>query len=235
MARRLLAASLALWWGLAASNVWAQQTIINVPSVDQTTKGKFFALHESQIRAWDGVDYYQTTNFLTYGLTDRFELATTVYNVGSPALPISTVGLGWKTAQPILRGALPRWDVTVGAGQMLQLSMRGRGTGIWSYGQVAATVPASRTRVMVGVSDGPANLFGKHTTHLIASYEQPIDRIIPHVSLLGEWWAGTHEFGDFVPGINYHTKSWVVILGYKISNKPGSRTDGVILEFGKTF
>jgi hypothetical protein len=232
--RRLVVAAVAGWLPMAGA-VQAQQTIINVPSVDQTAKGRFFYLHESQIRQWDGVDYWQTTNFLTYGLTDRFELATTVYNVGSPALPTTTVGIGWKTAQPLLRRALPALNLTVGAGQMLQQSLRGRGTGVWSYAQFAGVIPTTKTRLMLGVSDGPANLFGKHTTHAIASYEQPLDRWIPNVSLLGEWWSGTHDFGDFVPGINYHTKRMVVILGYKISNAPGSRTDGLILEIGRTF
>lgn len=213
----------------------AQQTLINVPSVDQTPKGRFFALNESQIRAWGGDRYYQSTNFLTYGLTDRFELATTLYNVGSPALPTTTLGVGWKTAHPVLRGAAPALNLTVGAGQMLQSSLRGRGLGVWSYGQISNVMPTTKTRLMVGASRGPANLFGKNTLHFISSIEQPIDRLIPHTNLVAEWWSGTHEFGDLVPGLNFHSKSLVVILGYKISNKRGSSSDGVVLEFGRTF
>jgi len=90
------------------------------------------------------------------------------------------------------------------------------------------------------------DLFGKYTTHAIASYELPLAGLgrrvggrvgdaLGHMALLGEWWSGRHEFGDFVPGVNYHTKSFVVIVGYKLSNAPGTRGDGLILEVGRTF
>ena len=230
----------------AARATPAQQTIINVPSVDQTKQGRFFYLHESQVRDWGGNSFWQTTNFLTYGLTERFEVALTTYNIGTPRVANSAVALGWKTAQPILRKQLPQWEPTLGAGQMYPLSIRGQGLGVWSYGQGAFRLPGTRTRLMGGVSHGPALLFGQRTTHFIGSYEQPLEALgrrlggrvgdaVGHMSLIGEWWSGTHEFADFVPGINYHTKSLVVIVGYKFSNKPGTGTDGIILEIGRTF
>ena len=247
--RPALAATLALACAsasLAPRPARAQQTIINIPSVDQTAKGRFFYLHESQLRDWGDSRFWQTTNFLTYGLAERFELAVTTYNVGSPRLPTSAVAPGWKTAQPILRGRLPAWELTLGAGQMYPVSLRGRGVGVWSYAQGALRLPGVRTRLMGGVSNGPGLLFGKPTTHVITSYEQPLEALgrrlggrvgdaVGHMTLLGEWWSGTHDFGDFVPGINYHTKSIVVIVGYKLSNAPGTRSDGLILEVGRTF
>ena len=39
--------------------------------------------------------------------------------------------------------------------------------------------------------------------------------------------------GDFVPGVNVHLGSWVLVGGYKLSNKPGQATDGIILEVGR--
>lgn len=223
----------------------AQQTIVNVPSVDQTAKGHFFYLHESQVRDWGGNSFWQTTNFFTYGVTDRLEVAMTVYNVGTPAAINSAVGLGWKTAQPVLRERLPSLELTVGAGQMVQISYTGQGTGVWSYGQAAFRVPVLRTRLMGGISSGPRQVFGVRSTHAIASFEQPLDgvavrfgRLAPIVSnmaIVGEWWSGRHELADFVIGANYHTKPLVVVVGYKLSNKPGSRTDGVILEIGRKF
>jgi hypothetical protein len=209
-----------------------QQTIINVPSVDQTPRGRFFALHETQLRTWNPKPYWVSTNFLTYGLTDRIELAATIYNIGVPNKPYQAVALGWKTAQPVLRSQLPGWEITVGAGQMLPVSLTGKGDGLWNYAQVAWRLPVVRTRLMAGLSNGTRNLFGKRTTHMIASFEQPL---AGHWNLLGEWWSGTHDFADFVPGLNYHWGTNVVIVGYKVSNIPGSIGDGLILEFGRTF
>ncbi len=247
-------AAAALAGALAPAALAAQQTIINVPSVDQTARGRFFALHESQARDWGGEAFWQTTHFFTYGVSRRFEVALTAYNLGTPFKRYANVGLGWKTAQPLAevfprwaeRSALARWQPTVGAGQMVPVSLRGRGAGAWSYAQGAVTVPGVGLRLMGGVSNGPPNLFGKHTTHLISSYELPLEGlghrlggragdVVGHMALLGEWWSGRHEFADFVPGVNYHAKSLVVILGYKLANTPGTLGDGIIFEIGRTF
>lgn len=225
----------------------AQQTIINVPSVDQTKEGRFFYLHESQVRDWDGNSYWLTTNFLTYGVTKRFEVALTTYNIGTPVQPNQAIGVGWKTAQPILAKTLPKWELKLGAGQMLPVNLRGKGAGLWSYGQASARVPGLGLRLMGGVSNGPDELFGRNTTHFIGSFEQPltglgdriggpVGKVVRDMAILGEWWSGTHEFADFVPGLNWHDDDgWVVIVGYKFSNTPGRSGDGIILEIGKTF
>lgn len=247
-ARSLIALiGMALALPMLAAPAAAQQTIINVPSVDQTKKGKIFFLHESQVRDWGGNSFWQTTNFITYGLTDRFELALTTYNLGTPRKPNQAIGLGWKTAQPILADSLPKWEIKLGAGQMLPVNLRGQGVGLWSYGQASFRLPATGTRVMAGISNAPRQLFGKQTTHFITSVEQPLDglgdlvggglgRFLQDTALVAEWFSGRHEFGDFVPGVNWHNdKGWVVILGYKFSNAPGTRDDGVIIEIGKTF
>jgi hypothetical protein len=242
MMLRLLFLCLLMW-----APVRAQQTIINVPSIEQTKDGKFFYLHESQVRAWGNNDYWLTTNFFTYGVTERFEVALTTYNIGTPVKANQAVGLGWKTAQPILAKSLPQWEIKLGAGQMMPFNLRDGRVGLWSYGQASVRVPGLGTRLMGGVSNGPANLFGKNTTHAIASVEQPLTglgerigggfgQIVKDSAIIAEWFSGTHEFGDFVPGINWHDDNgWVVILGYKFSNAPGNRGDGIIIEIGKTF
>ena len=215
---------------LCAGGAEAQQTIINVPSLEQTPRGTHFALHESQIRDWGGRSFWYTTNFLTYGLTDRVEVAATVYNLGAPASRYAAGSVGYKTAMPVRWRPLARWQPQAGFGQMLHWSLRGRGADVWSYGQGAVTVPRLGTRLMAGVSHGTPQVFGKRSAHFIGSYEQPLGK---HVALLGEWWAGRHEFGDFVPGFNVHAGPWVLVGGYKFSNKPGTVTDGIIVEVGR--
>ncbi len=215
---------------LGTSVAHAQQTIINVPSLDQTPRGKNFALHESQLRNWGGRAYWYTTNFYTRGLTDRLELAATVYNLGAPTSRFAAASVGYKTSMPIGWRPLARLRPQAGFGQMVHWSLRGRGADVWSYAQGAVTLPRLGTRLMAGVSHGTPQVFGKRSAHFIGSYEQPLGK---RVALLGEWWAGRHEFGDFVPGFNVHAGPWVLVGGYKFSNKPGTATDGIILEVGR--
>jgi hypothetical protein len=227
-----------------ASSLRAQQTIINAPSVDQTPQGKWFALHESQIRSWDPGRYWQTTHFLTYGVTSRVEAAVTVYNVGSPFKRYAAVGMGWKTAQPIpwLSQRAPGWEPKIGAGQMLAIPLRGERVGVWSYAQASVRTPGSHTRVTGGISDGPVAMFGKSTTHFVGSVEQPLAAIpgaaghrLHNFTLLAEWWSGQHEFGDLVAGGNWHRGHNVVIVGYKWANLPGTKADALVIEIGRTF
>ncbi len=81
---------------LSPIRVWSQQTVINAPSVDQTPKGRVFALHESQVRTWGDTSFWQTTHFVTYGLTRHLELDVTAYNIGTPLKRLATLGMGWK-------------------------------------------------------------------------------------------------------------------------------------------
>lgn len=239
--------SIILYAVLAVAPAHAQQTIINVPSVDQTKEGRTFFLHESQLRDWGGNSFWQTTHFFTHGVTNRLEVAATFYNIGVPAAPNQAVGIGWKTAQPIPGERFAEWELKVGGGQMVQFNLRDSGVGLWSYGQTSIRVPGLGLRLMAGISHGPREVFGQNTTHAIASFEQPLKglgdvigggfgKVVGEMTLLGEWWSGDHELADFVPGLNWHGKDGsVVIVGYKLSNVPGTETDAIIIEIGKTF
>lgn len=233
---------MAVW--LALAPLGAQQTVINAPSVDQTPRGKVFALHESQLRAWGDTSFWQTTHFVTYGVTQHLELAVTAYNIGTPLKRVATLGVGWKGAVgiPGLASRAPRWEPRVGAGQMVALPLRGERVGVWSYLHSSVRLPVLRTRLTGGISDGPPGMFGTATTHFVGSFEQPLAALpgalghaLHDVTLLGEWWSGQHEFADFVPGFNWHRGKSVVIVGYKFTNAPGTRGDGVVLEFGRVF
>lgn len=217
---------------LTPADATAQQTIINVPSVDQTPKGQFFALHESATRPGGEGAYWLSTNFLTYGVTSGLEAAVTAYNLGSYAAPNSAIGVGWKGARRVLPSRLPAWELTLGAGQMLQTNLRGGGVGLWSYGQASLRIPGAGLRLMGGVSAGPRQLFGVNTVHFIGSAEWPV---ASHVNLLAEWFSGRHDLADFVPGVSWHGGKTLVVLGWKFSNAPGTAGDGLIVEVGRFF
>jgi hypothetical protein len=219
---------------LMSRQLFAQQTIINMPSVDQTERGRFFALHESQARNWDGNSFWLTTNFFTYGITENFEAALTVYNVGSPTAPNTVVGTGWKGRRALLHSQpwAKKAELYGFAGQMVLTSLRGKGVGLWNYAALSARTPVTGTRFVAGISDGTRQLFKKRTTHAIVSLEQPLPA---HLTFVTEWWSGTHDFADLVPGFTWHTGRWIVVAAYKFSNTPGTKTDGVILELGRKF
>jgi len=247
---------------LSAVPVFAQQTIVNLPSADQTPAGHFFFLHESQARPWDPDTFWNATNFLTYGVTNTFELCLTTYNLeiagNAPRKPYSAVGFGYKTAQPLFHDALEQAGLSelepkATFGQMVTVSLDGLGSGLWSYGHLSFRLPVLHTRLAAGISMGSRQIFGGEARQFIAtnkinfigSIEHPITK---EFGLVAEWFAGEHEMGDLVPGFIYHNKQheFVIILGYKISNSSMAegnpfgttllrRGNGIIFEIGKTF
>lgn len=226
-----------------ANALFGQQTIINLPSADQTPKGKFFALHESQVRAWQPGQYWATTNFFTYGVSDEFELCLTQYQLGLPAQPYAAVGVGYKYTTPSFAFLPEHLELKLTLGQMLTFSATGKGVGVWSYALGSFRVPLLETRLAAGVSFGPRASFGTtgqigflgvSTVHFVCSFEQPLTE---HINLLGEWFSGdNHENAYFIPGINYHSKDIILILGYKIANtREGQISNGFVLEIGRFF
>lgn len=231
--RALCAAFAQLVFSAFCSFAFGQQTIINLPSADQTPKGQAFVLHESQIRTWDP-SYYVTTNFFTFGITDRVELCLTQYQFGVPSQAYGAVGVGYKATQQIFADRFPQWQFKITVGQMLPVSTTGKGVGLWTYGFPSLRLPVTRTRLAVGMGYGPRQNFGVNVWHATASIEQPI---AAHWNVLAEWFSGSnHQNAYVVPGINYHSDSgWIFILGYKISNKRGTESDGVVVELGRFF
>jgi 2',3'-cyclic-nucleotide 2'-phosphodiesterase (5'-nucleotidase family) len=57
----------------------AQQAIINLPSADITPKNKLFVMNESFVKMWGTDGHWSSTNFITYGLNENWELAITNY------------------------------------------------------------------------------------------------------------------------------------------------------------
>lgn len=221
----------------------AQQTIVNLPSADQTPEGRLFFLHESQVRAWDPQPYWATTNFLVYGLTGSIELCLTQYQLGVPRQPYGAVAAGYKGTRQFLRRVAPQWELKLTGGQMFALSTTGKGFGVWSYAIGSFVLPYLHTRLAGGISLGPRVIFGTldgthwlgvSTVHFIGSVEQPVTKSL---KLVAEWFSGqNHEFAYFVPGINYHVEDWIFVLAYKIANDEDSHySNGLIIEVGYFF
>ncbi len=208
----------------------AQQAIVNMPSADITPKGQVFLMHETQARWWKQGPYWYGTNFFTYGVGGNTEVAVTSYNHGSPNAPNAAIGVGFKSAIPLLKERLAEREVKLTVGQMMIFSTSGKGVGSFSYAHGSFKLPKLGTRVTAGISGGTSELFKRDTVHFIGSVEHKLGK---RWMLVTEWFSGRHDFGFVVPGVLYHpTERTVVVVGYKIPNHPSNGKPGFVFEFG---
>ena len=220
--------------GLSAAPAGAQQTIVNVPSDNVTPRGQHFYLHESQVLWNKGRGGYNTTNFYTYGLTDRTELAVTQYNVDSGGSRDAALGLGFKTVHPFLRDELPDLETRLTFGHMTPVSVGGQtpAVGFFTYGHLSAQVPGTDLRLLGGVAGGSRNLFGETAASALVGVEYPLTE---HLSFTGEWFSGTHNLSGLIPGLTYHNYDLIVVGGVKIPNDFHPAGYGLVLEVGYFF
>ncbi|MCX7607396.1 MAG: hypothetical protein N2170_09070 [Bacteroidia bacterium] len=229
--------------GIGIFPLQAQQTLINLPSVELTPAGRLFVLHETQLRFWRPDPYWVTSHFLVYGLSSKFELGVTLYDWGFPVQTHSAIAMGYKHTQAILLRGGEVWEPKYTVGQMLILSGTGKGAGLWSYLMGSFRLPEIQARITIGATFTPNALFGgteeedffgTHPIPLIASVELPI---IDELDVVVEWFSGDdHEFAYLTPGFVYHKGSWVFVLSYKIANNEEERdANSFVLEAGYYF
>lgn len=219
---------LSIAWTCASSVAGAQQAIINLPSADQTPRGKQFFMHETQL-AGTNPTAWATTHFYTYGVTDRFELAATLYNLRTPRSDNTTLGLGFKGAQRLLTKRFPGREVQFTYGYMLPVSLQGRGVGTWAYSHLSARLPVLETRITAGGGYATRQVLDKDAWTVLGGIEQPLPH---HFVLVMEWFSGRHNSSNLIPGLLYHSKNWIFVAGYKFPNDPVER-HGLVLEVGR--
>jgi hypothetical protein len=219
---------------VASGEALAQQTIINVPSDDLTPRGRHFFLHESAILPRQAGRVFGTTNFYTYGLTPRTELAATVYGIDNGGSREVTLGLGFKSVFEIPEEYAPDLGAKLTFGHMTPFSLRPskQAVGFFTYGHLSFDVPRTDLRLLAGVAGGSRNLLGEDAASVIAGAEYPIT---DHLAFTGEWFSGNHNFSALIPGLTYHRGDWIAVAGYKLSNDFDPDKAGVVLEVGRFF
>jgi hypothetical protein len=207
---------------------FAQQTIFNVPSADVTPKDYIYLEHESQFKPWMPNAFWLGTHYTAYGIGHHTEIDATLSNVSAPASDNVVLGLGFKSNLPILAKKLPRRDLKLTVGNITPVSLQGQGVGTWSYAHLSGRVPKLNTRLTAGVSVGTKQLFGRNTVGFIGGYEQPITR---RLSLIGDWFSGTHANGYYIPGFSYVLKGTTTLfVGYQIPNTKRVGPHGFVIE-----
>jgi hypothetical protein len=215
-----------------ASGANAQQAIINLPSADITPKGRHFLMHESALKYRSPNDDWATTHFYTYGLGGRTELTTTVYNLERPAMRNLSVGLGLKTAQPLLGKRGASHELLLTAGHILPVSLQGSGVGHYTYGHLSGRVPLLKTRLTAGGGYGTRQVFDRDVAVGLIGIEQPLTH---HLQFVTEWITGDHAKGFVIPGLLYHRSDWILVAGYKFPNTQRTIGRGMIFEVGRFF
>ncbi|MBL9006444.1 MAG: hypothetical protein JNJ46_19470 [Myxococcales bacterium] len=220
LARSLLLSLFVAVSQLLPGSASAQQAIVTLPSADITEPRVFFAMKESQLRAWGQKPMWNATFFLTYGIGYHTELAATFFNIGVPRTDHASVALGSKSALPLFTDALPSLDIKLTAGAMGLVSLDGKGLGHWLYTHLSLRLPRLATRISAGISQGSAVLFlQEHATSFIAAIEQPIPGL-HGLTVTAEWFSGSHDLSNLIIGAAYHpSPRWIFVLGYKIPTK----------------
>lgn len=190
-------------------------------------------MHETQMRTWQPGRYWYGTNFYCYGVADNTEFAITTYAEGRPKSNEASVGIGFKTAQPLIRKRDDPQEWKITAGQMMVINYRGQGVGSFSYGHLSFRLPHVRTRITAGGFYATKQLVKVNTGNYLMGLEHPIGK---RWILLTEWVRGDHDFGFVIPGVLFHpSKKQFIVAGYKIPNRLSNGRHGLVLEYGIVF
>lgn len=244
-------------WLLSTHFTNGQSLLVGIPSADVAKKGHFEFTHESQWgNTTEGGFKWNSFNFMTYGATERTELAFSVVNVGAPATQNVALGLGYKTIIPLFRADehqfLRERKLTIG--QMLYVAtspnsatLRDR-VGGWLYTHMSGRLASTKTRLTAGLSYGSSHVFGFRYAGqpypyvspdlpiklipntpfcFIGGIEQPINK---RVSLVVDWFSGRHDLAAVIPAIQLNLKKQVVILGYKRANDQQNDSNALVTE-----
>jgi hypothetical protein len=229
---------------LVAANVhhcFSQSLIVGIPSADVAGKNQLEFTHETQWNFWDKPTNWNSFNFACFGIGSDMELTATLNNLDNEASDNLALGFGGKKVFNVLKSK-NEWEHKVIIGTNLLYSTTRKNFGFWSYGMYSFRLPNAKTRLTGGISYGTSHTYGflpkfennvfSQTPNDIATFligfEQPISK---HVSLIADWYSGTHALAALIPAIQFDVGHHVLIFGYKIPNNDQSGSNALILEF----
>lgn len=232
---RLLRAGLRhgwLWLGLGGI-LSGQSLIVGIPSADVTPKGEFALAHESQINRFQSGGYWNSFTFATYGVGKHTELASSLYGVSRPRSNNVSLGFGFKTSVPWQQSWAKRLEFKTSVGAMIPVSLQGKGTGYWLYGNGSVRLPQSRTRFTVGPSIGTRQIFGRTAYSSMVGIEQPVRG---RWSVVSDWFSGTNDLGAAIFALSWQRdKRTLIIFGYKVANNARSGKPAFMIEVARSF
>lgn len=216
---------------LMSQRALAVSLIAGVPNAQTTPARVFMVAHESQVPLIETSTRWMGFWFFTLGLNEELELASTVYNLSSPASNRIAPSLGYKWVKQFGTSVFePKMIV----GQELLVPLQGTdGLGVWSFAGFSFRLPGLRTRFTGGPSRGPKAMFGRDLWLVWAGVEQPLSS---DFSLIADWFSGDHDLGALIAAIQWQpNKALVVISGPKLANDLSKTVNAWMLEITYEF
>lgn len=219
---------------------WGQSLIVGIPSADVAEKNHLEITHETQWNFWQKPNKWNSFNFACFGLGNGTELTATFNNLTNTNGNNLALGLGFKKVFSL--GVLPKnmeSKFIVGGNALYGVSRQN--TGFWAYAMGSVRMPKTQTRFTAGFTHGQSQTFGfrqqimnnvigetpNNITTFIGGIEQPLGR---NISLIADWYAGTHDLAALIPALQIDVGHHVIILGYKLPNNATSGHKALILE-----
>jgi hypothetical protein len=220
---------------------FGQSLIVGMPSADVAEKHHLELTHETQWNFWKNPQKWNSFNFICYGLGGGLELTSTLNNIDNDGSQNLAIGLGAKKVFD-LAGHSDKYERKFIFGGNGLYSTTKNNTGIWTYGLLSMRMPSAKTRFTGGFSYGNSQTFGFTTKYengrmmsspnnkfvFMGGIEQPISK---DISLICDWYSGTHDLAAFIPAAQFDFGHNVLILAYKIPNNIESGNQALIIEF----
>jgi hypothetical protein len=219
---------------LLSSAAYSQSVIVSVPNTVVVPKQSTMLAHESQFNTWTfDKAYWNSFSFACYGVGYNTEVCATLFGVSRPGSSNLAVAVGFKSIVPIFTESTHEIEPTLSFGQMIPVSLSGRGVGTWTYGVSSIKVPGLHTRLTGGLSYGTRQIFGRDILCFMGGYEQPLSE---KLFFIGDWYGGRHDLGAAVIAGQYNfTPHIILIVGYKIPNSALAGPQAIISEITYEF
>lgn len=198
-------------------SVYAVSLIAGIPNAEVTEKGAVIVAHESQFAVAQSEKPWNSFTFFTYGLTKHWELASSLFNLTSPASDRIALSVGFKAVYEVSYQSEVLRELKFTGGSEIPFALQGsEGVGVWIFGAFSFRIAPTLTRITFGPSYGTRQIFGKNILSAMIGLEQPI---VHRISLVSDWFSGSHDLGALILAVQYDpTSHLTVITGPKFSN-----------------
>ena len=224
-------------------NSFSQSLIAGIPSADVVENKHLELTHETQWNFWGKPTKWNSFNFLCYGIGNNSELTLSINNLDKEKSKDLAFGVGGKKVFDVFNKKSLSWEQKIVLGANVLYATQKNSFGIWSYGLYSMRIPQLKTRLTGGISYGTSQMYGFRTKFIdnvkvetetpnnigtvLLGFEQPITN---HLSIIADWYSGTHSLAAFISAIQCEIGRNVLIAGYKIANNKESGTNALIVE-----
>lgn len=215
--------------------IFAQQTIFNVPTTDVLDKKQVYIELDVAFKTNNQTAQNKFSSFVprvVVGVGNNVEVGLNVTGNIQPGTDSTTLvpTVKWKFYEN------EKKDLAFIGGTNVYLPVRNRAYNIGTYSYLATSKTINKTRLTAGGFVASKNVFAPNAVRSGGQFgiEQTINS---KVTLAADWMTGKHASGYFTPGVIYKpTPKLTTYWSYSIGNANASKGNHYFLfEFGYTF